>query len=173
LSELVKKPLGGKGTRFRFGAQSKIILVMVAVMAVFMGLIFGYILPQTQEAQYSAKSLETQLIIISLIITLVSLGAIFWVTWASVHRPLKAISDLVPIARALAAGDVDQDVKVKSKDEAGQVSQAFADIVAYLKEMAEDARKISEGTLNIDVKPRSDKDVLGKAFAEMVVPSRP
>ncbi len=315
MTKLDNKSTGGKKTEFRFGVQAKIILVMVAVVALFVGLIFGYILPQTQDALYSEKRVETQqqvesawtilqyfqdrekagllsrdeaqsqakeaisamrygagmkgyfyifdfrpvmlanayspqlidtnisemkdtngkfifqeqleiaakqkqgfssymwkynddanrvepklsyvkafepwawvigtgtytvdveqtvgaarisLIIISLIIMLVSIGSLYWMTRVTVHRPLKALSELVPVARAMAQGDVDQDIKVKSKDEIGQVSQAFADINVYLKEIAADARKISEGTLNIDVKPRSDKDALGKAFTEMV-----
>jgi methyl-accepting chemotaxis protein len=126
----------------------------------------------TVDVEQTVGAARAQLIVISLIIMLASIGFLFWMTRVSVYRPLKALADLVPIARSLAEGDVDQEVKVKSKDEIGQVTQAFADIIAYLKEMAADAQKISEGALNIQVKPRSERDVLGTAFADMVATQR-
>jgi len=107
---------------------------------------------------------RTQLTVISLIIMLISIGFCIWLTRVMISKPL---SDLVPIARAVAAGDVDQSIKVKSSDEVGQVTQAFADVIAYLTELAGYAAKISEGDLNIEVKPKSEKDLLSKSFAEM------
>ncbi len=75
---------------------------------------------------------------------------------------------MVKVAKAVAVGDVDQDIQSKSSDEVGEVTRSFADIVDYLKEKSADADRIAVGDLNIASEPRSDKDTLSHAFAGMV-----
>ncbi|HTF92850.1 MAG TPA: methyl-accepting chemotaxis protein, partial [Verrucomicrobiae bacterium] len=53
-------------------------------------------------------------------------------------------------------------------DEVGQLAQTFSRMTDYLKETAKVADSIAGGNLRIVVKPQSDKDVLGNAFATMV-----
>ena len=123
----------------------------------------------TVDVDETIGAARTQLTIISLIIMLLSIGFLFWMTRVAIAKPL---SDLVPIAKAVAAGDVDQNVQVKSGDEVGQVTQAFADVISYMKEMASAAGRISDGELNTEVKPKSDKDVLSNAFVTMTATLR-
>jgi methyl-accepting chemotaxis protein len=123
----------------------------------------------TVDVDETIGAARTQLTIISLIIMLLSVGFVFWITRVAIAKPL---SDLVPIANAVAAGDVDQSVIVGSGDEAGQISQSFADVIAYLKEMASSAQKISDGDLGVEIKPRSEKDVLSNAFVTMTATLR-
>jgi methyl-accepting chemotaxis protein len=70
-------------------------------------------------------------------------------------------------ADGIAAGDLDQDVHVRSRDEIGAMAAAFRRMVAYLNEMAEDARRIAAGDLAVDVRPQSERDVLGNAMRDM------
>ena len=123
----------------------------------------------TVDVDETIGAARTQLTIISLIIMLLSIGFLFWMTRVAIAKPL---SDLVPIAKAVAAGDVDQNVQVKSGDEVGQVTQAFADVIAYMKEMASGAEKISDGDLNVEIKPKSDKDAMSNAFVTMTATLR-
>jgi archaellin len=60
LSKLVNKSRAGEKRKVRFGVQAKIVLAMMVVVAAFVALIFGYILPQTQNALYSEKKVEIQ-----------------------------------------------------------------------------------------------------------------
>ena len=118
----------------------------------------------TVDVQEEVGGLRTSLTIISLIIMLISIGACIWLTRIMIAKPLN---NLVTVGKAVAVGDVEQDIKVKSGDEVGEVTQAFADVVTYLKEMAAAATKISEGNLSIEIQAKSDKDALSKSFSGM------
>ncbi len=84
-------------------------------------------------------------------------------------RPLSRSARLVAeAARRLALGDLDQEVKVGSRDELGQVAQAFHEVVESQRVLAEVAQAVAKGDLTRQVAPRSEKDLLGHAFAEMV-----
>ena len=50
----------------------------------------------------------------------------------------------------------------------GVLATVFTEMTASLGQMARVAEQISEGDLTVEVKPKSDQDVLGKAFAVMV-----
>lgn len=123
----------------------------------------------TVDVEETVGAVRTQITIISLIIMLISIACCVWLIRVMVSKPLN---DLVRIGKAVAAGDVGQDVRAKSGDEIGQVSQAFADVVAYMQEMASAADNISQGDLSIEVTPKSDKDVLSRSFANMAVTLR-
>lgn len=73
---------------------------------------------------------------------------------------------------SIAAGDVTQEVTIKSSDEIGHMVQSYEEMRAYLQEMAQVAGRIAEGDLRVEVRPRSEKDVLGNAFAQMVASLR-
>ncbi|MBN1691417.1 MAG: cache domain-containing protein [Dehalococcoidia bacterium] len=118
----------------------------------------------TVDVEEEIGGMRTTLTAIALLIMVLSIGASIWLTRVMIARPLN---DLVAVGRKVAVGDVDQDIKVKSGDEVGQVTQAFADVVTYLKEMASAASKISEGNLSVEIQAKSDKDALSKAFSGM------
>src|SRR5208337_1194758 len=54
------------------------------------------------------------------------------------------------------------------QDEIGLLSRTFRKMTLFLQEMASSAQRIAAGNLNVEINPLSDKDVLAKAFAEMV-----
>jgi methyl-accepting chemotaxis protein len=75
---------------------------------------------------------------------------------------------ILAAAQGIAVGDLDQCVESTSRDEIGQTSRAFQDMVGYLQEMADSVTRVAQGDLTVTVEPRSDQDVLGAAVAEMV-----
>jgi methyl-accepting chemotaxis protein len=68
------------------------------------------------------------------------------------------------LADLLAAGDLDQKVKIDSKDELGWLGYSMNKMVKAQKEFAGAAERIAAGDMDATVSPRSDKDVLGKAI---------
>src|SRR5581483_4479250 len=66
-------------------------------------------------------------------------------------------------------GDIAVTVEVREGDqtEIGRLSREVSGSVAYLSEMAEVAEQVAAGNLAVTVRPRSDRDVLGQAFAGM------
>jgi methyl-accepting chemotaxis protein len=79
---------------------------------------------------------------------------------ANARQMLKAVE-------AISQGDVDQRLKIRSRDELGQTAAAFKRMVDYFNEIVGAARRIASGDLTVDIEPRSGRDTIGIAFREM------
>ena len=85
-----------------------------------------------------------------------------------VMRPLRrAFAEAVAMARGLAAGDVDQRGLAQSNDELGDMRLAFQEMIRYQQRMAGIADALASGNFSVDIKPVSEHDRLGIAFASM------
>lgn len=104
---------------------------------------------------------------ISLFVLLVVLACS--ATFVLVHIVVtKPINRLVSVARKIAKGEVTQTISVaKGSDEIAALTNAFRDMIIYLKNMADAATRIAAGDLSQDLTPRSDADQLGQAFQSM------
>jgi methyl-accepting chemotaxis protein len=80
-------------------------------------------------------------------------------------EPMK---QLTRAAAAIAEGRQDQQVDFHSRDELGQLADAFRAMIAYQNRMALAADALARGDLDQGVRPQSPYDVLGNAFARMV-----
>ena len=79
----------------------------------------------------------------------------------------RSVRRMVDTADAIAEGDLEHDLDVRSRDEIGALAQAFERMVAYLREAADAAARIARGDLTVQPAPRSQRDVFGTAFATM------
>ena len=79
----------------------------------------------------------------------------------------RSVRRMLITADAIAEGDLDHDLGVRSRDEIGALAQAFERMVAYLREAADAASRIARGDLTVQPAPRSERDVFGTAFATM------
>jgi len=83
-----------------------------------------------------------------------------------IARPLQDISR---VAEQISSGDLVVAVAMKERgDEVGALAQAVSRMIQYLKEMAAVADSLASRDFSVTVNPRSEKDMLGKAFAAMV-----
>jgi methyl-accepting chemotaxis protein len=118
-----------------------------------------------QTANQSAQG--TKLIIAGgiSVALLVCLFCAFLLT-RNIARPLGSIA---AVAERIAAGDLGGTLSATSRgDEVGVLSRTFARMTASLQATAEVARRIAVGDLTVEVKPISERDVLGTAFYAMV-----
>jgi methyl-accepting chemotaxis protein len=83
----------------------------------------------------------------------------------SITRPLREVT---AAAAAIAVGDVSVDVRHHAGDELGTLAESFRRLQVYVRESADLAAALAGGDLSKDASPRSDRDVLGMAMAEMV-----
>jgi methyl-accepting chemotaxis protein len=112
----------------------------------------------------STKSSATTMIVALLAIAILLAAAIaFFISRAIAN----GTGQMLRAANAIAEGDVEQDVHIKSKDELGQTAQAFQRMLAYLKDMAAAAEQLAAGDLTVEVEPKSERDALGNAFSKM------
>jgi methyl-accepting chemotaxis protein len=104
-------------------------------------------------------------VVIGLMALLSGIAMTVLLSWV-IASPLKDISNT---AALIASGQVPMTLSTNGRgDEVGQLMQMFSRMTDYLKETANVADSIARGDLRVSVKPQSDKDVLGNAFARMV-----
>jgi len=83
----------------------------------------------------------------------------------SITRPLVRATEAVG---RVALGDLSATLAVDSKDEVGQISTSLNQMIENLRNTADVAEKVSSGDLDVEIKPLSDKDILGHAHKKMV-----
>jgi methyl-accepting chemotaxis protein len=105
------------------------------------------------------------LIIVVLVLCAIAGLALALVIGNAIGRSLKVG---VKAADQLAKGDLDIRIDNPSQDEAGQLLQALDTTVKSMRDVTGAAEKIAQGDLMVNVKPRSERDSLMKALADMV-----
>ena len=84
----------------------------------------------------------------------------------------KATTELIDLLNTMEhqtrTGDLSSTVEVEPFTEVGQVAERYNMVVSYMQEMSGIANDIASGNLDIEVKPRSERDTFGNSFARMV-----
>jgi methyl-accepting chemotaxis protein len=75
-------------------------------------------------------------------------------------------------AQGIAAGELDQEIAVRGHDELADMARSFADMVAYLKEVAGVADALAHGDLSRSITPKSPRDQFGVAISGMITSLR-
>jgi methyl-accepting chemotaxis protein len=92
-------------------------------------------------------------------------GFIAFRTAKSITEPLN---HLIEVARKIGeSGDLDQAIDIRRDDEVGILSDNFNNMIRHLREMASVSAAIANGQLSVSVKPRSQRDTMARAFAQM------
>jgi diguanylate cyclase (GGDEF)-like protein len=106
---------------------------------------------------------------LALILALLGLAVVIAVAVALVlaRRTTRAVHDVAAAAKSIAQGDIDQRVVVRSRDELGDMAVDFDSMIDYLRSTVGIAESVAAGNLEVDVRPRSNRDVLGKALVAM------
>jgi methyl-accepting chemotaxis protein len=98
-----------------------------------------------------------------------AIGMILGLTRLLAH-PLEQTS---AVAELIVNGDLDFEfADVNRTDEVGVLMQTFQKMRRSLTVLSGRARQIAEGDLTAQIRPRSERDVLGNAFASMLVELR-
>ncbi|SMC44541.1 methyl-accepting chemotaxis protein [Rhizobium sp. RU36D] len=114
------------------------------------------------DSDYELTRLE--LIAVAVIASLFAIAAAIWIA-VGINRGLQKV---IGVAKAVAVGDLDQKVDVKTDDEIKDLVDTVNVMTASLRETASMADRIAMGDLTVMAKPLSDKDVLGLAMKGMV-----
>ena len=80
----------------------------------------------------------------------------------------RSMANINEAMQELVIGSLDIDLQKEREDEIGQVVDAMQELVKATQGMADIAEKLSDGNINVDAEPRSNRDVLGIAFANMI-----
>jgi methyl-accepting chemotaxis protein len=116
---------------------------------------------QSVREEQSAELLVVVAVVLSV---LAAIGCGIFIS-SLIASPLAGMADA---ARRIAAGDLAVEVEAGSRDEVGALGASFRAMVEYLRETAVVAEEIAAGDLRSEVRPKSERDVLGSAFAKML-----
>ncbi|MBM9590111.1 MCP four helix bundle domain-containing protein [Leptospira sp. 201903075] len=131
-----------------------------------------------EEYHQSEDQFNSSLVIVSSVVILafvfVFVIAIFFSD--SIAAPMKKI---VEVAQTVSIGDLDVDLDTKHKtskqgkhlegNEIQQLSQAFMELVTFIKERAEHLERIANSDLSSEVTLKSERDQLGLSLKRMLV----
>ena len=80
----------------------------------------------------------------------------------------RTLAEVTNAAQALAEGKVDIKLEKKSNDELGQLVEHFQDAINNIRYQAQIAQEVADGNMMVDVRPKSEADVMGIALSKMV-----
>ncbi len=123
-------------------------------------------LKATDEA--TNEEYDTSRTILISVVAAIIILSILIATWIALGIN-KGLQQAIHASRAVALGDLDQDIAIKSNDEIKDLVDSMNVMTTNLRATAAVANNIAEGDLSQDVKPLSDKDRLGIAMSNMVV----
>jgi methyl-accepting chemotaxis protein len=106
-----------------------------------------------------AQSVSTIVLVVAIGVSLVALGLL---ALAIVNDVLTALGGMSKAASEIALGHLDQKIDYESKDEVGQLAEAFRGLVQYISGIAGAADRLAAGDLSAKVTPRSPEDVLSQ-----------
>ncbi len=110
------------------------------------------------------------MIIISVSFVVVVLAILFAVLLS--RNISSAVKQIAAAAEGIAQGDLEQNVAIEGKDELHDMAVAFQQMIAYMQTMSDVATSLADGDLAVGITPKSEHDVLGNAFARMIVSLR-
>lgn len=109
------------------------------------------------------------------LVSLAAIGLTMGVT-IMVLLQMTVLAPLTRLARCVEAlaqsGDVELGVDVESRDEIGRLARACSSLLDYVGQIALLTGEVAGGNFTVDVKPRSEKDILGNAFSSMIQQQR-
>ncbi|NMP24338.1 methyl-accepting chemotaxis protein [Sulfobacillus harzensis] len=88
---------------------------------------------------------------------------LFLVEWSAI-RPLRQLKE---VAEHLAEGNVQDEVRMNSADELGDLARAFRQMMTYLTDAGAVAQAISQGDLTVSPTAQGPDDVLGQSLVAM------
>lgn len=119
----------------------------------------------TEEVDSYIRTRINFIIIVAVAIFILCMVAATFVTKRRFLAPIKKLQE---VARLLAEGDINQEIKRETDDEFGDLTQDFANMIENIGNQAHIAEKVAEGDLTVTCRPASDRDVMGKAIKKMV-----
>lgn len=124
------------------------------------------------HAQEKQQTLEkenrrgTIIIAVMLILSVLCCLTVLGVMITGISNPIHKLSD---IAKQIAKGEVDIDLPaMDGKNEIAILQSSFHDMITNLHEQAKILQQVSEGDLQVDIVPKSEKDLMGNAIKRML-----
>ena len=106
-----------------------------------------------------------QKVLMSLAIAFLLVGIIGLYLGRYISAPLRKLTE---ISDRVALGETDIIIESRTADEVGRLESSLAAMVESVKEKAQAAELIADGKLDLNIKARSENDILSKSMQKMV-----
>jgi len=113
----------------------------------------------------SAVNFATVLLVVLALIVGTVVAALGWFIANMINNPLK---NVVEKLQAVSNGDINQTFDYQSKDEIGELANAYRNLNGYIKDIAVAVEGLGRGDLSANVTARSSQDVLAVSVKETV-----
>lgn len=120
-----------------------------------------------QFAEQNKKAMETAFIIV-LFSAIAVIGIASFAAYVMGRKISGPIVALTAVSERLSVGDTNVNLTVTSNDEVGLLADAFGSIVDNIKLQSDNAKRISEGDLSIEIIPKSEEDILSQSMEKVV-----
>lgn len=117
----------------------------------------------TKNSKYAntATTINIALLVVSLLVSVVSLKLLV----SSIKNPIKEISG---VAKRISKGDINVEIEYTSKDELGELAEAFRELLESIKHQTEIISIVAKGDYTISIPTRSENDVMNIAINDMI-----
>lgn len=140
---------------------------LLLVLSLVMGGYCAMAVMKVMDSQANAE-LTSVAQIVGLLLLMVLAGGIAGAR-SLIRVIANPITELKEAANQIAIGNADvQFSEHKYRDEITELNEAFCEMAANIKKQAKVAHEISQGNLQVDITPHSDKDILGMALKEII-----
>ncbi|MDH5719098.1 MAG: nitrate- and nitrite sensing domain-containing protein [Spirochaetia bacterium] len=121
------------------------------------------ILIKAAEIKNSAMISLILILLLAAAAFFVSVFFVFIIAALSVKRLKLSVGSL----NKLTSGDINIEIEDEGKDEIGEMLTAMKEMIISTKEFSQILEKISQGNISVDVKPRTEADVMGNSLKLM------
>ena len=119
---------------------------------------------EIEKAYQSADRLQSTSFAVTTAVLVIAMGLLGVLAWGTLGSVIGAMRTLSDTGRDIARGKLDVQVDLVSKDEIGELAEAFRGILAYIGGVARAADKLASGDLSASVEVRSEHDVLSRSI---------
>gem|GEM_PF-287328 len=122
------------------------------------------LLAQIDGIEHQALVSLIGVVLFNLLVLVLSLGVIFWMS----RLMLRQLRVLKQSTQLILEGETHAQAAIVSRDEFGDLAEAFNQMVASFRDVITQADRISQGEYELTIVPRSERDRLSFALAEML-----
>lgn len=122
------------------------------------------------ESEMHCDSVTRDMTVMTIVLIALSILAViiaFSYTALLIKLITVPVRQLSEAAKKMAVGDVDVDCKKLADDDLGELMDNFGEMVSAIKNQTSIAQQLATGDMTVQVTPRSEKDVLGKAMKRL------
>ena len=120
---------------------------------------------ESNDSSASATTWNASVTILGMLLAGILGGLIAYYTSKSISDPLTHLIEVAD--RIGTTGDLDQSIDIHRQDEIGVLSDNFNNMIRHLRDLASVSSAIAGGRLSATVQPRSSRDTMARAFAQM------